>query len=295
MEVTAQMVKELRTRTGAGIMDCKEALREVRGDFEEAVRHLREKGLAKAANKAGRVASEGQISALVSEDGRTGVLVEVNCETDFVARTDDFQELLGRVAGHVAKEGPDGIARGADAGPLQETISEAVSKLGENILIARAERYALETGETGRMASYIHPGGRIGVFVAVKCDSEDVAQSPALGEVAKDLALHVAASRPTHLRADLVPEAVLDAEREILLAQQKDSGKPENILAKIVDGRIRKYLREICLLDQPYVKDPDLTVEKMLSERGKELGEEISVSHFLRFQLGEGSEAGDAG
>lgn len=293
MEVTAQMVKELRTRTGAGIMDCKDALREVEGDLEEAVRHLRENGLAQAAKKAGREASEGQIGALVSDDGRMGVLVEVNCETDFVARTDDFQALLGRVAGHVAKEGPDGVAGGADAGPLREAVSEAISKLGENILIARADRYGLEDGEAGRVGSYIHPGGRIGVFVALKCDSEDVAQSPALGDVARDLAMHVAASRPIHLRADLVPKAVIEAEREILLAQQKDSGKPENILAKIVDGRIKKYLREVCLLDQPYVKDPDLTIGKMLAERGKELGEDISVSHFLRFQLGEGSEAGD--
>lgn len=288
MEVTAQMVKELRTRTGAGIMDCKEALKENEGDFEEAVRYLREKGLSSAAKKAGRTASEGQVYASLGEDGRMGVIVEVNCETDFVARTEDFQALLETVANHAKDNGGENLAEA-----LKEVTTEAIAKLGENIVVARGERLALGNGDSGKVVSYIHPGGRIGVLLEVKCETPGNAGDSAFIETARDLAMHIAASSPRYLSEDQVPEVVLQSEREILLAQQKDSGKPENILEKIVEGRIKKYKKEICLLDQPFVKDPDRTVQAYLKDRSAESGEDIRVSSWARFQLGELSASDD--
>ena len=288
MEVTAQMVKELRTRTGAGIMDCKEALKENEGDFEEAVRYLREKGLSSAAKKAGRAASEGQVYASLGEDGRMGVIVEVNCETDFVARTEDFQALLETVANHAKDNGGENLAEA-----LKEVTTEAIAKLGENIVVARGERLALGNGDSGKVVSYIHPGGRIGVLLEVKCETPGNAGDAAFIETARDLAMHIAASSPRFLSEDQVPEVVLQSEREILLAQQKDSGKPENILEKIVEGRIKKYKKEICLLDQPFVKDPDKTVQAYLKDRSAESGEDIRVSSWARFQLGELSASDD--
>ena len=282
MEVTAQMVKELRTRTGAGVMDCKEALRENEGDFEEAARYLREKGLSSAAKKAGRAASEGQVYASLAEDGRMGVIVEVNCETDFVARTEDFQALLEAVARRVKDSGGEGLAEA-----LGETATEAIARLGENIIIARGERLSLGAGDAGRVASYVHPGGRVGVILDLRCETPEKAGASAFAEAAHDLTMHIAASSPQFLSEDRIPEAVLQSEREILLAQQKDSGKPENILEKIVEGRINKYKKEICLLDQPFVKDADKTVRAYLKARGEEMGEEIRISSWVRFQLGE--------
>ena len=282
MEVTAQMVKELRTRTGAGIMNCKEALRENEGNFEEAVRYLREKGLSSAAKKAGRAASEGQIYASLEKEGRVGAIVEVNCETDFVARTADFQTLLKTVASYVKDNGGDGIAES-----LKEVTTEAIAKLGENIIVTRGERIALGDNDSGKVVSYIHPGGRIGVLLAVGCETSGKAGDASFGETAHDLAMHIAASSPQFLSAGQIPEVVLQSEREILLAQQKDSGKPENILEKIVEGRINKYKKEICLLDQPFVKDTDNTVQGYLKDRSGEFGEEIQVSSWARFQLGE--------
>lgn len=284
MEVTAQMVKELRGRTGAGIMDCKEALREMSGDLEESIRYLRENGLLKAAKKAGREATEGQVSALVADDGQSGVLVEVNCETDFVARTDDFQALVSLVENQVLAEGPESAS--AEGGPVQAAVAAAIAKLGENIMFGRGERFALDSGEKGKIVFYIHPGGRVGVLVELKSESD----SPILDEVGRDMAMHIAASRPTFIDESGVPGAVLESEREILLAQQKESGKPEEILVKIVEGRLKKYLKEICLLEQPFVKDPDQTVGAVLSAKGKEMGGALSVSRFIRFELGEGTE-----
>ncbi len=288
MEVTAQMVKELRTRTGAGIMDCKEALKQNEGNFDEAVRYLREKGLSSAAKKAARAASEGQVYASLGEDGRTGAIVEVNCETDFVARTEDFHALLETVAGHVKNNGGDDLA---DA--LKEVTTEAIAKLGENIVVARGERLTLGDGESGKVVSYIHPGGRIGVLLAVGCETSEKAGNSAFDETARDLAMHIAASSPQFLSEEQIPEVVLQSEREILLAQQKDSGKPENILEKIVEGRINKYKKEICLLDQEFVKDTDKTVQAYLKDKSAELGEEIKVSSWSRFQLGELSASGE--
>ncbi len=287
MEVTAQMVKNLRSRTGSGIMDCKEALRENNGDFDEAVRYLREKGLSSAAKKAGREASDGLVESLISSDGRSGVLVEVNCETDFVAKTDDFLGLVNQVAQHVMVNGAGSLPPNPGGEHVQELLAEAIAKLGENMLVPRAERYELLEGQAGRVVSYIHPGGAIGVILGLQCDSEGVAGGAEFGETARDLAMHIAASNPSYLRADLVPETVLESERAILMAQSKDSGKPENIIAKIIEGRINKYLKELCLMNQPFVKDPDQTIQDLLSAKSKQLGENLKITQFARFQRGE--------
>ncbi|MEK6710967.1 MAG: translation elongation factor Ts [Nitrospinota bacterium] len=295
MEVTAQMVKELRTQTGAGVMDCKEALREKQGDFEEAVRSLRAKGLASASKKAGRAASDGQVCALLGNGGRRGVLVEVNCETDFVARTDDFQALLAQVAKHVSERGPESLPPATAGQPVQEAVTAAIARLGENIIVARGVRFELASGQAGRVVSYVHPGGRIAALAEITCQSEAKAGSPGFAEAAKDVAMHVAASSPLYLEPGQIPQSLLESERQILLAQQKDSGKPENILAKIVEGRLAKYKKEICLLEQPFVKDPDQTVRAMLAAKSKAVGEAVAVSRFVRYQLGEtASEPGES-
>lgn len=284
MEVTAQMVKDLRNATGAGIMDCKEALKEKDGDLEEAKRFLREKGLSSAAKKAGREASDGLVESEVAPGGRSGVLVEVNCETDFVAKTEDFTSLVDKVISHVKENGPIGEG-GAEA--LQADVSAAIAKLGENILISRGDRYEVPEGQAGAVSAYIHPGGAIGVMVELRAPSDDVVAKEGFAEVAKDLAMHIAASSPRYLEASQVPESVIESERAILMAQSKDTGKPEEIVAKIVDGRINKYLKEVCLMDQPFVKEPDQKIQGWLLAKSKELGGEIEISRFARFQRGE--------
>ncbi len=282
MEVTAQMVKDLRGRTGAGIMDCKEALRENGGDLDEAVRFLREKGLSSAANKAGREASEGLVESSVEPGGRSGVLVEVNCETDFVAKTEDFLGLVDKVIARVKENGGEGLGEA-----MREAASEAISKLGENIVVARGERYGLPEGAAGRISSYIHPGGSVGVMVDLRCAGEEVAQRAEFAQAARDLAMHIAASSPLYIERGVVPRTVIDSERAILIAQAKDSGKPENIIEKMVEGRVNKYLKEVCLMDQPFVKDPDQTIKAWLAAHSKGLGEELEISRFLRYQRGE--------
>jgi elongation factor Ts len=284
MEVTAQMVKDLRNVTGAGIMDCKEALKEKNGDIEEAKIYLREKGLSNAAKKAGRAASDGLVESEVASDGRSGVLVEVNCETDFVAKTEDFTALVGKVIAHVKENGT--IGKGG-VGALEDDVTAAITKLGENILISRGDRFEVPDGQTGAISAYIHPGGAIGVMVELRASSDDVVAKEGFAEMAKDLAMHIAASSPLYLQADQVPGSIIESERAILMAQSKDTGKPEEIVAKIVEGRINKYLKEVCLMDQPFVKDPDQKIQSWMSAKSKELGGEIEISRFARFQRGE--------
>ena len=289
MEVTAQMVKDLRGMTGAGIMDCKEALREKEGDLDGAVRFLREKGLSNAAKKAGRRASDGLVSSRVNADGRSAVLVEVNCETDFVAKTDVFTGLVDKVIHHVEENGGDSLPPNPGGESIQEDVAAAIAKLGENIIASRGERYTLPEGQAGAIGSYIHPGGSIGSMVEVRCGSADTAASAEFAETAKDLAMHIAASSPLYKERDSVPQTVIESERAILLAQSKDTGKPEEIVAKIVNGRINKYLKEVCLMEQPFVKDSDQKIQAWLSSRSKELGDDIEVFQFTRFQRGETS------
>ncbi len=277
MSISAAQVKELRERTGSGMMECKKALVETGGDMEAAVELLRKSGAAKADKKAGRVASEGLIMIEIGADGKRGVMVEVNSETDFVARKDDFQQFAAAVARRALNDKPADVTA-LSALPLAdggETIEDArknmVATIGENITVRRM--LAIDA-TAGTLAQYLH-GGRIGVLVELQGGNEDLA---------RDVAMHIAASRPVCVDETQVPQELLDKEREIFIAQAQESGKPAEIIEKMIDGRMRKYLGEITLIGQPFVKDPDQTVGKLLKAAG------ASVVRFERLELGEGIE-----
>ncbi len=277
MAITASMVKELRERTGAGMMECKKALVESDGDIDAAIEAMRKSGQAKAAKKAGRTAAEGVVLIQVSPDSKKAVMVEVNCETDFVAKDDNFVSFANAVAERVLNSDVADV-ESLMAMPLHEgedtTIEEArqalVSKIGENMTVRRFTRM----DSSGTIASYRH-GDRIGVIVDLEGGDE------ALG---RDIAMHIAASKPVCVSEDQVPADMLAKEREIFTAQAKESGKPDNIIEKMIEGRIRKYLAEITLVGQPFVKDPDLTVGKLLEQKN------AKVVGFERFEVGEGIE-----
>jgi len=275
MTITAENVKALRERTGAGMMECKKALVEAGGDLDKAAEAMRKAGLAKADKKAGRVAAEGVIVTALSADGHAGVAVEVNCETDFVALEHDFQAFAGAVAEAALASGKSDLeavlALSLEGGQTVEEIRRGlVARIGENITVRRVARIS----GTGRVGAYVH-GGRIGVLVSLQGGDD---------EVARDIAMHVAASNPRYATPAEVPQSELDKEREILSAQAAQEGKPEAIVAKMVEGRVRKYLAEICLVGQPFVKDPDITVEKRLQQAG------AVVQGFVRYEVGEGIE-----
>jgi elongation factor Ts len=290
-EITASMVKDLREQTGAGMMDCKKALNESGGDMDAAVDWLRKKGLAAAAKKAGRVAAEGLVA--VKTDGRRGAVVELNAETDFVARNDTFQGLVETLGGLVLSEGDDLDALRGKAFPgsgrtVDEELTHQVATIGENMNLRRAA--VLEVG-AGIVAGYVHnavrPGlGRISVLVALESEGD----AARLGELGKNLAMHVAAAAPQYLNRDEVDTAALDRERAVLTEQARDSGKPENIIEKMVEGRLRKYYEEVCLLDQTYVMDNETKVTKVVEAAAKDIGAPVTLSAFVRFNLGEGIE-----
>ncbi|WJW76575.1 translation elongation factor Ts [Thiohalobacter sp. IOR34] len=277
MAISAAQVKELRERTGSGMMECKKALVEADGDMEAAIEALRKSGLAKADKKAGRVAAEGLIVIEISADGKEAALVEVNSETDFVAKKDEFQDFARQVAKRVLASKPESIEallemplRDGEDTTVDMARKELVAKLGENIGVRRFELVQTD----GTLGYYLH-GSRIGVLVELEGGDE---------ALARDIAMHVAASRPLSVSADDMPQEVLDKEREIIVAQAQESGKPENIIEKMVEGRIRKFLAEVTLLGQPFVKDPDTTVGKLLDKSG------AKVRSFRRMELGEGIE-----
>ncbi|HEY9724017.1 MAG TPA: translation elongation factor Ts [Oscillatoriaceae cyanobacterium] len=283
-EISATLVKELREKTGVGMMDCKKALNEANGDLEQAAELLRKKGMAKAAAKSSRAATEGLVGANVTSDAKRGVLVEVNCETDFVARNEEFTGLVNQIAEYLVNKAPANEGTGADLSALpswesgktvDETIKEKIQKTGENINIRRFVRY--ERSGEGTIASYIHLGGKIGVLV-------ELSGSGNLAEVAKDVAMHIAASQPQCIRREEVPADQVEKEREILLAQPDLQSKPENVRAKMVEGRIGKFYEQICMLEQPFVKDPSNTVGELLKKHGAD------VVRFTRYGLGEGLE-----
>ena len=274
MAVTAAMVKELRERTGAGMMECKKALVETGGDLEGAIEFLRKSGLAQADKKAGRVAAEGKIALAVSDDGREAVMVEINCETDFVAKDDSFVAFTEAVAQNALAADPADVdallQTTVNGATVEETRQALVSKIGENIQVRRFVRASSD----GSLGAYVH-GGRIGVLVDLS--GGDV-------ELARDLAMHVAAMNPEFVSADDVPADVMAREKDILIAQAEGSGKPPEIVEKMVQGRLRKHLSGITLLGQPFVKDGDVTVEKLLQQSG------ASVNGFHRLAVGEGIE-----
>jgi elongation factor Ts len=284
MEISSKQVAELRAETGVGMMDCKKALVEASGDFEEAKKILRKKGLAAAARKADRVASEGLVVARVTP--KASVLIEVNCETDFVARTPDFRGLVEGLADQIAAHDAFGETRTGDVGALAllpatdrttETVADAIShlvaKLGENIAIRRFARLEPRSGE--RFASYVHGNGRIGVLVGIRGGDLDLG---------RDLAMHVAASDPRFAARSEVTAEMLETEREIARAQATQAGKPANVVDRIADGKVEKFYQETVLIEQAFVKDPEKTVGQVVVERG---GKEALDVRFLRFKLGE--------
>jgi len=275
MTITAETVKTLRERTGAGMMECKKALVETGGDLDAAAELMRKAGLAKADKKAARIAAEGVLVAAVGADGRSAALVEVNCETDFVARQPEFQSFAAAVAQAAlgsAQDDPEALAslRLPGGKSVEDTRRELIARIGENITVRRMARLQAPT----RVGSYVH-GIRIGTLVGVQGGD---------ATLARDLAMHVAAANPQYVQPEDVPAATVAKEREILIAQAASEGKPANIVEKMVEGRLRKYLAEICLTGQPFVKDPDQTVGKLLQQAG------ASVTGFLRFEVGEGIE-----
>jgi len=287
VSITAAMVSELRKKTGAGMMDCKKALAETGGNMEEAVDFLRKKGLAAAAKKSGRVAAEGMVVAISA--GAVGALVEVNAETDFVAKNDAFQSFaagIGQVA--LANELADVDALKAIAYPgtgrtVGEELTHQIATIGENMDIRRFAR--LNAGQ-GVVAAYVHGAGKIGVLVELQTASND----EKVLELGKQIAMHVAAAAPQYLKREDVPSAVIDKEKEIMRVKALDSGKPENILEKIITGQINKFFGEVCLVEQAFVIDPDQKVGKIVEALAKELGTEIKLSGYERYQLGEGIE-----
>jgi elongation factor Ts len=290
-EITAALVKELREKTGAGMMDCKRALAETNGDLEAGVDWLRKKGLAAAAKKAGRVAAEGLVG--VATRGAAGAVVEVNSETDFVARNDLFQSFVRTVAGLAVTGNGDvealrqaeypGTGRTVDA-----ELTELVARIGENLVLRRSERLAVEKGH---VSSYAHntlaPGlGKIGVLVAL----ESEADGESLAALGRQLAMHVAAANPLYLATASVPASALDRERDVLREQARGSGKAENIIERMVEGRLRKFYEETVLLEQIFVVDGESKVAKVVEAAAKSAGKPIRVAGFARFQLGEGVE-----
>lgn len=284
--ISASAVKELRDKTGAGMMDCKKALSEANGDMEKAVDLLREKGLAAAAKKSGRTAAEGVIATFVSEDKKSAAMVELNCETDFVSANTDFIDLANKVAAQVAKSEvtslEDVLALDLDGVSVQEAVTNLIAKLGENMNL---RRYRKMVAEDGLVASYIHMGGKIGVLTQVKTENT----SDEVSTVARDIAMHVAALNPMFLDQTSVDADTIEREKEIYRVQALNEGKPANIVEKMVLGRINKFFKEVCLVNQQFVKNPDLSITAFLKEESKKHGA-IALVDFARFEKGEGIE-----
>ncbi len=275
---TSKDVMELRKKTGAGVADCQKALKETNGDMEKAVDFLREKGIATAAKKASRIAAEGIVSSYVN--GNVGVLVEVNCETDFVAKGDQYKAFVAEVAKYVAENDVTDIDALVSA--KADDVIAATAKIGEKISIRRFAKYV---AEAGIVESYIHMGGKVGVLVEVEGCTCDAAK-----ELAHDVALQIAAAKPLYLCSCEVPAEVLEHEKEILKAQALNEGKPAAIVDRMVEGRVKKYYEEACLLNQAFVKDPSMTIEKLVKSYSDKMGKTLSIKRFTRFEMGEGLE-----
>ena len=288
MEITASMVKELRDKTNAGMMDCKKALKETNGDIEKAIDYLREKGLSQAAKKSGRIAAEGLTTALISADGKKGVVIEVNSETDFVAKNEEFKSFVTEAAQAVVDEDPKDLEAlktvvMANGKTVQDTLTDKIAKIGENMSLRRFGEVKVGNGV---VVGYIHGGGKISVAVALESDGD----KEVLEVLGKDLAMQVAAMNPKYISSEDVDAEFIAHEKEILIAQALNEGKPRNIVEKMVEGRLNKELKEICLLEQVFVKDADLTVKKVIAETAKKIGNDIKVAGVLRYEVGEGLE-----
>mgnify|MGYP001323069062 FL=1 len=294
MAIMASRVKELREITRAGMMECKKALTATDGDIDKAVEHLREKGLAAAEKKAGRIAAEGLVDVNISEDGKVASIVEVNSETDFVAKNDKFKDYVVAVAAQAANTDASNIDEFLDekweldtTKTVREELSSMISIIGENLSIRRFDKL---TADNGFIESYIHAGGKIGILIELETE----VVNDTVKEAARNVAMQIAAMSPKYVSRDEIPEDYINHEKELLKAQVMNdpahSKKPENIVEKILEGRLNKELQQICLVDQEYVKDGDLTVGKYLDSVAKEVGSAISVKRFVRYETGEGLE-----
>jgi elongation factor Ts len=276
MSITKDSVMALREKTGAGLIDCKRALGESNGDMEEAVSLLRKKGVATAAKKSGRSASEGMIAQAISENRSKGILVEVNCETDFVAKNDDFVIFSNEIAKELLSN---------PSADFEEKRTEQVAKIGENIKISRSETLAPVV--SGLVESYVHTGSKVAVLLSVGSDSSEVHSNELVVSMAKDICMHIAATSPVCVSRDEVPSELVDKEKEI--AQAQAEGKPPQAVEKIISGKLEKYFSGVSLLEQPFVKNPDQSIQQFVDEVGKKIGSQLKVEKFLRFQVGDNS------
>lgn len=283
MAISAQMVKDLRDKTGAGMMDCKKALDEVGGDLEKAIDWLRQKGIAKAAKKSGRATSEGLVTVAESADGMQVAMASLLCETDFVSRGEQFQALAAQVAQTVLEKNP------ADAAALEAAVGDQVTQLiasvGENMQLGAFARYSKDS-DCDLVGRYIHANNKIGVLVLVRCGKAESAGKPEVQELAKNLAMQIAAANPLALDAASLDPAVVEREREVYRQKALEEGKPAQIVDKIAEGAVKKFQKEVCLLEQPFIRDDKKSIADVLREAGKAVGDDLTVTAFSRIQLG---------
>lgn len=293
-EINPLLVKTLREKTNAGMMDCKKALTEAGGDLEKAEALLRQKGIASAGKKAGRAAKEGVIVASIQASGRVGVIAEINCETDFVAKNDIFTRFVKEVAEELSSDSASSASTLDHASDiklrstglaLKDAFAAKTAELGERMLLRRFHRFEIPAGSEGVVASYIHLQGKVGVLVEVASTSAEAAKSDSFRDMVKDITLQIAAASPTVISREQVDQSLVASEREIYKAQVQ--GKPENIVEKIVDGKMDKFYSTACLLEQACIKNPDITVTELLASKGKELGATLEVRRFARYMVGE--------
>ncbi|MEC4813950.1 MAG: translation elongation factor Ts [Scytonema sp. PMC 1069.18] len=295
-EISAKIVQELRQKTGAGMMDCKKALKETDGEIEKAIEWLRQKGIAKAEKGAGRIAAEGLVDNYIQPDGRVGVVIEVNCQTDFVARNEAFKALVQNLAKQAATaDSVESLLSQPyiedQSIKVEDVITQSIAQLGENMQVRRFAKFVLPEGTYGVVDSYIHTGGRVGVLVVLHCQKESVAENEQLQTLARNIAMQIAACpNVEYVNVDEIPDAIAQKEKEIEMGRDDLSNKPQNIKEKIVQGRIEKRLKEMTLLDQPYIRDQSITVEELLKQNAGQLGDTIQVTRFIRYILGEGIE-----
>jgi elongation factor Ts len=295
-EITAKMVQELRRQTGAGMMDCKKALGETEGDLTKASEWLRQKGMVAAGKKSDRVTAEGLVDNYIQAGGKTGVLLEVNCQTDFVARNDAFKELVQSLAHQaITADSVEALLDqpyAADSSiKVSEAIVQSIAKIGENLNVRRLANYHVADGTQGAVDCYIHTGGRVGVLLELGCASAKVADSEDFQALARNLAMQVAACpNVEYINVSEIPETIATKEKEIEMGRDDIANKPDNIKEKIVQGRIDKRLKEMTLVDQPYIKDQNISVSELVAQTTKQLGEDVTVRRFTRFILGEGIE-----
>lgn len=289
MAITASLVKELRDRTNAGMMECKNALKETDGDIEAAIKHLRERGAIKAAKKADRAAKEGLVADHIDADSKHGTLIEVNCETDFVAKNENFQSFVSELVQTIAASGAADLESASAVpfgdGTVDDAVKAKVIEIGENLQLRRVARFDVEGH--GVVASYIHFGGKVGVLLEVGYEKEATGGDEGFRELVKDLTLHIAAAAPASLSRGDIPADLVEAEKDVFRKQMEDSGKPADIVEKIVEGKLGKFYSEKCLLEQGFVKEPDSSIGKLVEAKGKELGDTITVRRFVRFAVGE--------